>query len=126
MQHLRHYEAAPSKARTATFTSESLVNRGCGAVIGIDVTAVTDTPNVSQLELQALVGGSWKTFAKWDTLTINAAGQYQFLACPGATASAEWTAPPIPTVVPLNFRVKLTHDDADSITYSVTVTEVQG
>lgn len=111
-----------SEARTATATSE-VVRNGLGArgvMLLLNVTAQTDTPNISALALQVKVGSTWTTVYSFTGLTINAAGQKTFLIYPGAASAAGWTAAPLQGPCPGEFKIVVTHDDADSITYSLT------
>lgn len=109
-----------SEARTATATSGTITNAvGLGMILKLDVTAVTATPNLSAIAVEMAVGSGWLKVYEWTGLTIATVSKSAFLLYPGAASAGSWTAAPLQGVCPRTFRVVVTHDDADSITYSL-------
>lgn len=120
-------EVLASVARTATTTSARQHNYcASGLALLIDVTAVAaPAPNVSAAEIQALIGtdaaldASWKTIYTFSALGIATATTFALLLFPGAASAGNWTVAPQQGVLPRHWRLKLTHDNANSITYRV-------
>lgn len=122
---LREFEALPSAARTATTNSGDLTNPGArGAMIFVDVTAFAATPDVD-----VSVEGKDPSSGNYVILGVSTAGitdvtgvgTYCYiiypedLTIPGSAEPLDlWTLP-----LPRTWRVVMTHNDADSITYSV-------
>ena len=110
----RAVEVLESLARTATLNSELLTNAfGKGLIVLVDVTAVTGTPSVV-VKVQGEINGVF-----YDLLTsvaITATGQTVLHVYPAITevANTKVAAP-----VPRNWRVRVEHGNADSITYSI-------
>ena len=110
--------AYASAARTATPTAVTLPtggNRGCHVVI--NVTAVTATPSV----VPTIDGVDSVTGTAYNLLTglaITATGITVLKIAPGIGTIANAAAS---DVLPNNIRLTMTHGDADSITYSVSV-----
>jgi hypothetical protein len=105
-----------SAARTASENSADLSNPYArGAVIVIDVTAVTATPSVVfTVKGKSALGSDYYTILA--SAAITATGQTVLRIYPGLTAAANVTAS---DVLPATWRVEAVHGDADSITYSV-------
>jgi hypothetical protein len=105
-----------SAARTATENSADLSNPYArGAVLVIDVTAVTATPSVVfTVKGKSALGSDYYTILV--SAAITGTGQTVLRIYPGLTASANATAS---DVLPATWRVEAVHGDADSITYSV-------
>ena len=113
--------ALESAARIATNNSDDLTNsqhRGCHVII--DVTDITATPSVVPT-----IQGKDSLSGKYYTLLVGAAitatGTTILKVYPGLTADANLVTNDI---VPSKFRILMTHGDADSITYSVSVSLV--
>lgn len=106
----------PSKARTATETSARFTNyHGKGAILTINVTAVTATPSVV-FTVRGVDSVSGATYDLLVSAAITATGDTQLTIYPGLTAAANVTAT---ALLPMQWEVIATHGDADSITYSV-------
>lgn len=105
-----------SAARTASENSADLSNPYArGAVIVIDVTAVTATPSVVfTVKGKSALGSDYYTILA--SAAITATGQTVLRIYPGLTAAANVTAS---DVLPATWRVEAVHGDTDSITYSV-------
>lgn len=105
-----------SAARTASENSADLSNPYArGAVIVIDVTAVTATPSVVfTVKGKSALGSDYYTILA--SAAITGTGQTVLRIYPGLTASANAVAS---DVLPRTWRVEAVHADADSITYSV-------
>lgn len=120
----QNYEAnsfLPSATRTATSSGILPRNTGHrGIIIKVDVTAIgAPAGNISKIEIQIKVGDNFKTVYQWSGLTINAVDQYVFLLYPAAASAGQWTAAPLQGTLPINSKIVITHDDANSLTYSV-------
>ena len=111
----------PSAARTVTANSARVdnVTGAMGIAIYLDVTAVAATPNLSAVTVQVPVGDAWHPIYTFGSLTIATTGVRAFCIHPGAASAASWTAAPLQGPLPRSFRVAVTHDDDDSITYSL-------
>jgi hypothetical protein len=105
-----------SAARTASADSADQINYYWrGAVITIDVTAITDTPSVVfTVQGKSTLGSDYYTILA--SAAVTATGQTVLRVYPGLTASANVVAN---DVLPYKWRVSAVHADADSITYSV-------
>lgn len=125
---LREFEALASGARTATTNSGDLTNPGAkGALIMVDVTAFAATPDVD-LSIQAKdpSSGSYVTLctATASITDVTGVDMYVYLIRPGdlvvpgaGTEILEmWELP-----LPRTWRILMTHNDADSLTYSIGV-----
>lgn len=127
MIQLQSQELVPSAARTSTFTSAPRTNRwGRGLLLILDVTAATATPNLSAIAIQSQgprPDGAWATLYSFAGLTIATTGVRFFLIYPAAIAAGSFTAR-LEGPVPQRYRAVVTHDDGDSITYSLTAVEV--
>jgi len=110
-----------SAARTAPTNSAEILNLmgARGILLYLDVSAVVSTPNLSAVSLQVPVGASWQTVYTFGSLTCATTGMRTFCIHPGAASAASWTAAPLQGPLPRRFRIVVTHDDADSITYSL-------
>ena len=111
----------PSSARIATNNSDDLTNsqqKGCHIII--DVTAISATPSVVPT-----IQGKDSVSGKYYTLLVGAAitatGTTILKVYPALIPVANLVANDI---VPVKFRILMTHGDADSITYSVGVSLV--
>jgi hypothetical protein len=104
-----------SAARTATPSAFTGQTRYVGAIIVINVTAVTATPSV----VFTLSGVDPASDSLWTILAsaaITGTGQTVLRVHPSLTASANAIAKDI---MPSTFKLAPVHGDADSITYSV-------
>lgn len=111
-----------SAARTATSQSDEQTNRNArGCHVIVDVTAVTATPSVV-----FTIQGKCPVSNKWYDILVSAAitatGTTVLKVYPGIVAAANAAASDI---LPATWRVKHTHGDADSITFSVGVNYVR-
>lgn len=117
--------SAPRAAAGAVNTAPQGNQYARGLALYLDVTAVAATPNISAVAVQAsFPGGLWRTIASWTGLSISGVSQNAFLLYPGAASAGGWTAAPVQGVLPSQYRVAVTHDDADSITYSLEAEEL--
>jgi hypothetical protein len=103
-------------ARTATTTSRDFKNDGGqGAIVTIDVTAATASPSVVfSIERKDPTSGKYATIL--DSAAITGTGTTVLRIHPELTAAANTVAK---DMMPAIWRVKATHADGDSITYSV-------
>lgn len=105
-----------SAARTATLSSATFNNGNYrGASFIIDVTAITATPSVV-FSIEGLDAVSGQFYTLLDSVAIVAVGTTVITVYPGLTPLANIDAS---ALLPWQWRVTATHDDADSITYSV-------
>jgi hypothetical protein len=105
-----------SAARTTTTASSDVSNyHNRGAYIFVNVTSITSTPIIAvQVQGKEPVGSNYFNICEFAAIT--ATGTAAFLTYPGQTK--------IPGVVesfplPRSWRINVVHQDADSITYSV-------
>lgn len=105
-----------SAARTANANSADQTNGGHkGLHVVIDVTAIADSPSVVfTIEGKDAVSGKYYTLLA--SAAITGVGTTVLRVFPGLAAAANAAAN---DVLPRTWRVTTTHDDADSITYSV-------
>lgn len=104
-----------SAARTATNSSVDLVNyNGVGIWVGIDVTAIVSTPSIT-VSIQNKLGTSYQNVLT--SAAIVGTGQTYLRVYPGIAVSANVTAS---DVLSRDWRITVTHGNANSITYSVT------
>lgn len=105
-----------SAARTATTSSADQTNfNGRGALITIDVTAITATPSlVVTVEAKDVLSGKYVTLLT--SAAITAISTVQLAVYPGVTAAANLA---VSMILPRSWRVTVTAADADSATYSV-------
>jgi len=112
----KNIELLSSVARTATTNSGDITNKDLSGIhLVIDVTSVTDTPSVVPT-LQAKDPISNKYYTLLVGTAITSVGTTVLKVFPGSPVSANVSANDI---LPLKFRVLMTHADSDSITYSV-------
>ena len=108
--------ALASAARTATTDSADLSNPdGRGVWVVLDVTAITATPSLTVL-IQAKDPASGKYVTLLTGAAVATVSTTTYVVYPGITetANVDVSAP-----VPKTFRIRVTHADADSATYSV-------
>lgn len=108
-----------SAARTATLNGADQVNHNAkGVIITLDVTAVTATPSIT-LRIQHKDNES----SAYENLLIGAAvtaiGVHTYIVYPGVAAAAEDIVETIGFPLGRQWRVRVEHGDADSITYSI-------
>lgn len=110
-----------SAARTATVTTGTqIMSKGRGIQVDIDVTAITATPSVvPTIEAIDPVSGTAVTILTGAAIT--GTGHKRLRVYPGIAAVANEA---VNDVVGRLYRVKMTHADADSITYTVGVQEL--
>ena len=117
----RNITVLTSAARTATINSDVQVNHeGSGLHIVIDVTSITATPSVTPT-IQGRDDVSGVFYDLLVGVAITATGTTVLKVYPGITASANVSASDL---LPANWRVRMVHADADSITYSVGATVI--
>ena len=106
----------PSAARTATNVSDDLTNMYAkGLHLVIDVTNIVSTPSITvTIHGKDYLSGKYYTILA--SAAITATGTTVLKVFPSATASANVAANDI---LPTNWRVSVTHGNANSITYSV-------
>lgn len=111
-----------SAARTATPTAATFSSSGRrGLHVVINVTAVTATPSVvPTIDAYDSLSQVWYTLLAGSAIT--ATGATVLKVYPGIAAQANAAAS---DVLPGQWRVLMTHGDADSITYSVAAYLVQ-
>lgn len=112
----KNVEVLALVARIATNSSNDQVNKDFSGVhVIIDVTDISATPSVvPTIEAKDPVSG--KYYVLLTGAAITATGTVVLKVFPGAIVVADLAANDI---LPLNWKVKMTHGDADSITYSV-------
>lgn len=108
-----------SAARTADTNSSDQTNyesRGC--LLFLDITA--GAGQINSISIQAKIGSNYLTIYTF-TATISGTGQYSFMVYPGVQPSAgTFATNPINGVLPRTWRLSVDHNDATSVTYSVT------
>lgn len=109
-----------SAARTATTISADLDNRFAkGVLITLDVTAAVATPSITlSVEVKDEVSGKYETIFT-ASAAVTGVGTHSYLIYPRAGAAAGDIVEVAGFPLPKTWRVKVTHADADSITYSV-------
>lgn len=108
--------AFASAARTATVTSENLLNaNGREIDIVLDATAASATPSIV-LTIDYLDRASGKYVNLLTGAAVTGISTNRYRVHPNLTASANSIAQ---AQLPRTFRIVVTHADADSITYSV-------
>lgn len=111
----------PSEPRTSTPTAvEFSVKHSLGAVVLINVTAVTATPTITVgVEgIDPVSGGTWTIIT---SAGITSTGLTPMRIRPGLGNAAGVSAGDL---MPETIRVTSTHSDGDSITYSVSVVSI--
>jgi hypothetical protein len=113
---LSEKEVFASAARTATEASADFLNsESAGAVVVIDVTAVTSTPStVFTLQGKDQLSGKYYTIIA--SAALAATGTVVLRVYPGLTAAANLT---VSDVLPHCWRVNAVHGNANSMTYTV-------
>lgn len=108
-----------SSARTSTSVSSDQFNfNSRGIAVYLDITAQSGG-QIDSIEIQAKVNSNYFTVAQFASLAIATTGVRGFLAYPGAATLGSWTLQPIQTILPITWRIQITHGNASSITYSV-------
>jgi hypothetical protein len=108
-----------SAARTAQTGSDWQYNRNhLGMVLFVEVTAIVDTPIITPaIDVRDPI--SLTQFEIWSATTgINSTGNYRYLLFPGAAGTGSYTEVE-QICVPRQWKLRMAHADADSITYSV-------
>jgi hypothetical protein len=106
----------PSAARAATTTSDDFLNRNAkGLHLVIDVTAITATPSIT-VTIQGKDYLSGKYYTILASAAISTTGTTVLKVFPGSAVTSNLSAN---DMLPVNWRVSVTHGDADSITYSI-------
>lgn len=105
-----------SAARTATTTSATFKNNGHEALyVTLDVSAVTLTPSlILTIDRLDVASGNWINVLTGAAVTTVSTNVYK--VAPQLTAAANSI---VKDYAPSQFRVVVTHADADSATYSV-------
>lgn len=126
-------QAAPSAARTTTFSSADLTNVNCrGVIVYLNVTAAPGSPGPTSGLTVAIAGkdpvsGGYAPLATFDP--VNAAGggvPYVFELSPGAMPSVGGALQRRAGVLPFTFRITVTAGNTDSYTYSLGYALVRG
>lgn len=112
----KNHEIAESKARTATLTTKDFRNiQHLGGHIIINVTDVTATGQITpKIEAKDAVTGIYYTLLVGSAIT--ASGTVVMKIYPSATSVANLVANDI---LPLEYRVVITHLNAVAITYGI-------
>ena len=112
----KNVEILASEARTATVNSSDMTNKDSSGIhVIVDVTAIAATPSiVATIEAKDAKSGKYYTLLASAAITTVSTNVLKVF--PGALASANLIANDI---LPVTYRVTVTHGDADSITYSV-------
>jgi len=105
------YESA---ARTATPTAVTITSGSIGGLFIINVSAITATPSVV-FNIDGVINGVEYTII--DSAAITSTGTTVIRVHPSLTAASNTIAKDI---LPQAIKVTPVHDDADSITYSMT------
>lgn len=112
--------AISSAARTATNNSGDLTNyNGRGLHVVLDVTAAGTGSITITIQGKDAVSGQYYTLLAGAAVTTNSTNTYKVY--PGLTAAANAVASDI---LPRTYRILITHNNANSITYSVGVSVV--
>jgi hypothetical protein len=115
--------AFASAARTATPTAVNITNwNGRGLVLFVDVTvaasALALTPSITLRDtLGATAFTLWAAAAQ---ITATGAARYVYLLYPGSASAGSWTES-VQIALPRQLTMNVTHANANSVTYSVTV-----
>ena len=119
MADLRRLIAFVSAARTATPAVFNGIadDNVRGAIITIDVTAISVTPSVV-FTISGIDLLSWKIYTILVSAAITATGTTVLRIHPSLTAVNDLVAN---DMIPSNFRITPVHGDSDSITYTVGV-----
>lgn len=115
--------AFASAARTSTPAAVNITNyNGRGIMLFVDVTvaasALALTPSVT---IRDSVGAT--AFTAWTAaaqITATGAARYVYMLYPGSAAAVSWTESK-ETAFPRQITINMTHGNANSVTYSVTV-----
>lgn len=111
------YTSYSSAARTATPTASAAyaIQAIRGITVWVKVTAVTATPSVVlTIQSQNPIDGLYATMFTFNAVT--AVGESFFKVYPGITGVA---GEKFNDIMPRNFKLQMTHGNADSITYIV-------
>lgn len=112
---------AVEAARSATFLSDALTNYNArGVLVCVDVTAAAGG-QITGIEIIGVLASREVKLYEVTALNVIAAGFLTFLVYPGASTAGALTAPPISGNIPRNWKLKVVHGNASSITYRVTV-----
>jgi len=110
-----------SKARTASTTSPEMKNRNCrGVIVTLDATTVATGASLTlSIEFKDLASGKWEELFE-ATTAVTAQGTHSYLVYPDAGITAADDITQIaPWPLTRYWRVKVTHADENSATYSV-------
>lgn len=112
----KNVEVLASVAKIATNSTNDQINKDFSGVhVIIDVTAITASPSVvPTIEAKDPISG--KYYVLLTGVAITATGTTVLKVFPGALAAANLVANDL---LPLVWKVKMTHGDTDSITYSI-------
>ena len=107
-------------ARTATTTSDDIDNRYArGVLVTLDVTALTGGASITlSIEAKDIVSGKYEALLTAST-AVTATGTHSYLVYPGAGAASDDIVQTASFPLPRIWRVKVTHADNTSVTYSV-------
>lgn len=112
-----------SAERTATVnTDDQQAYFARGVYVFLKVTAITDTPSIVLKVQGKLPNGDYITLLT--AVAVTATGTTVYLLHVGAGAAAEDVDKVVEFPIPLNWRVRVEHGDADAITYTVMATVV--
>lgn len=123
-KHQREISALASAERTAHTNSLDLVQFGFkGAIVTLDVTAVTATPSLT-LKIQAKMGSKYETLLG-ASAAVTAVGVHTYIVYPGVGAASGDVVQVAGFPLPTTWRVRVEHADADAATYSVDVAYIE-
>ena len=107
-----------SAVRTATISSDDIqAYFSRGVYIYLKVTAIADTPSIVLTIEGKMINGDYVTLLT--AAAVTTVSTNLFLLHPDAGAAAEGVDQVVNFPLTLNWRVTVTHGDADSITYTV-------
>jgi len=118
-----NYSCLTSAARTASAdcSTDPVNPSGSGIVVIVNITArdaaTTITPYV---RIKDSISGNYFTIWTAASAINSSSGTFAYLLHPGGVSAGSWTEK-VQTAIPRNFDIGITHSDANSITYSVSV-----
>lgn len=110
----------PSAERTAAETPSEWTNQGAnGIVVIVDVSAAGGAaPSITPaVEVQDPASGEWLDILGATALT--ATGTAYYVIYPSASGTEGAVTKSVSQPLPRDFRINVTHDNTDAITYSV-------
>lgn len=115
-----YFPVFKSAARTATVTSDDLDNRySKGVILTLDVTAVTSGASITlSVDFKDPTSGKYETYFT-ATPAVTATGTHSYMIYPGVGEPSGDIVQTASLALPKIWRVKVTHADNKSVTYSV-------